>query len=513
MRSVIRWMFFFLMFAFTTMVAATIVTAPDQVTVKVRAALYDRDLNAKPVPHLTIKLTSVDVPSAAPIILKTSLDGLAEEQVPAGKYHLVTEKPVELFDKSHLWDFEVALTKPVNTIELSNDNARITPLAGDRAVKVDELAAQYKRVKEGEVSVWTDEGIMQGLIVDKSGLILTEEKGFEQTAWFSVQLDEQHRVAAVVVASDKNQDLAVLRINPAETGSLFVPQLSTDPGALVEGERVFSVVTSSKEKQLMTGVVSKADANTIVSDVKPHMGGPLFSSTGNVVGITLLSEDLKSFRTLPIATATAIIDTARKNTSVAAPSPRLLPLAPTDFFPTASLRASGREHLEKDIYNFKTDLFEVELMTPIARYEADAERYAASLKEQARHKGQPPKEPEYKYEPALMISAVPQIKSGWHGYHFKGGFAKMRLMCGDKEVDPIWPARRKQNIAGLTTFHGWYWYGSDAVSPKCSTVTIEFFTLEDPDKPLVKLLDPTVVARIWQDFEPYRAAKSAGAQH
>jgi hypothetical protein len=274
-------------------------------------------------------------------------------------------------------------------------------------------------------------------------------------------------------------------------------------------------LTSSKEKQLVTGVVSKVDATSIVSDIKPGMGSPLFSSTGNVVGITLLSEDLKSFRTVPIASAAAIIDMARKNTSVAAPSARLLPMMPTDFFPTESLRASGRDHLEKEIYNFKTELFEVELMTPVARYESAAEHYAASVKEQAKRKGQsPPTEPEYKYEPALVISAVSLIKNGWHGFHFKGGFAKMRLLCGDKEIDPIWPARRTQNVTGVgATFHGWYWYTADAVSPKCSTVTIEFFTLEDPDKPLVKLLDPTVVTRIWQDFEPYRAAKAAGPQH
>lgn len=510
MRSVIRWMFFFLVFVPTMMLAA-----PEQVKVKIRAALYDRDLNVKPVPHLTIKLTPLDSPSSPPIILKTSLDGLTEEQVPSGKYHLVTEKPVELFDKSHIWDFEVALNNPVNTIELSNDNARISPLAGDRAVKVDELAAQYKRVKEGEVSVWTDQGIVQGLIVDKSGLVLTEEKGFEQAAWFSVQLDEQRRVTAAVVASDKEHDLAVLRINPAETGPLFVPQLSTDSGALVEGERAFSVVTSVKEKQLVTGVVSKVDVNSIISDVKPCMGCPLFNSTGTVVGITLLSENLKSFRTLPIASAAAIIDTARKNTLVAAPSPRLLPMVPGDYFPAESLRASGRDHLEKEIYKFKTESFAVELLTPVAKYEADSERYAAAVKEQSRRKGQaPPTEPEYKYEPTLTISAISQIKSGFMtGFRFKGGFAKMRLLCGGKEVDPIWPARITQHIAGVgNTFHGAYWYSADAVSPKCGSVSIEFFTLENPDKPEIKLLDPGVVAHIWQDFEPYRAAKSASAQ-
>ena len=124
--------------------------------------------------------------------------------------------------------------------------------------------------------------------------------------------------------------------------------------------------------------------------------------------------------------------------------------------------------MEKEIYNFKTDSFNVELLTPVARYEAAAEHYAAAVREQARRKGQaPPTEPEYKYEPALIISAISQIKNGFMtGFHFKGGFAKMRLLCGDKEVDPFWPFRKTQNIAGLgATFHGWYWYSADAVSP------------------------------------------------
>jgi hypothetical protein len=509
MRQGIRWTFVVLIFV------SMAFPVPEQVTVKIRAALYDRDLNVKPVPHLAVKLTSIDSPSTPPVILKTSLDGLAEDQLPAGKYRVVTEKPVELFDKSHTWDFEVTLTKPVNTIELSNDNARITPLSGAWDARVDELAIQFKRLKGGEVSVWTDRGILQGLIVDKSGLVLTEEKGLEQTAWFSVQIDEQHRVAATMVTSNKDQDLAVLRINPADLTDLVVPQLSTDPGALVEGERVFSVVTSAKEKQLVTGVVSKVDATSIVSDVKAAMGAPLFSSTGSVVGIMLLAEDLKSFRTVPIASAATIIETARKNTSAAVPAPQLLPMVPTDFFPTESLRSSGRDHLEKEIYNFKTELFEVELLTPVARYEKEKERYAALLKERSRGKGQAPvAEPEYKYEPVLLISAISQIKKGWGSFHFKGGFAKMRLMCGDKEVNPIWPARKTQKITGVgTTFHGWYWYQADAVSPKCGNITMQFYTLDDPDKPTIKVLDPAIVARIWQDFEPYRASKAASAQH
>jgi S1-C subfamily serine protease len=492
--------------------------ASEQVTIKLRVALYDRELNLKPVPHLTIKLIPLNSSEAAPAIVQTTLDGLAEAELPAGKYHLLTEKPVELFEKLYIWDYEINLTKPVNTIELSNDNAKVTPVAGGRDARVDELAYQYKSAKGSVVAVWTDRGAINGFVVDKTGLILTEHKLFEeatsisvQATSISVQLDEHRRLAATIAAVDKEKDLAVLRINPAEAGDLAAAKLSIDPGSLVEGERVFAVITAHKEKQMVTGVVSKADAKEIVSDIRQTAGSPLFNSSGSVVGIMLLSVDSQSYRIVPIASASTILENARKNVStVALPSSRLLPTIPVDFYPAESLRAPGRDRFEKEIYSFKTELFDVQLLTPVARYEKATERYAEAVKEQSRRpKGQAPiKEPEHQYEPVLIISTEPQVTNGfWRGAHFKGGLQRMRLLCGDKEIDPIWPARiPTRNVAGLgSTFHAWYFYGADAISPKCGTVKIEFYTMEEPEKPLVKVLDAGAVSRIWQDFDPYRA--------
>ena len=39
---------------------------PEAVTVRIRAALYDRDLNLKPVPRLQIGIRSLDAPDGAP---------------------------------------------------------------------------------------------------------------------------------------------------------------------------------------------------------------------------------------------------------------------------------------------------------------------------------------------------------------------------------------------------------------------------------------------------------------
>src|SRR6185437_6098741 len=141
----------------------------------------------------------------------------------------------------------------------------------------------------------------------------------------------------------------------AET-PVISPELSTDPGALIEGERVFLVNNPGKDKErkLQTGVISRADASEIVSDVAIHdAGSPLFNSSGSVVGLSQVSND--KYRLQPIANAKSVIDEAKeKLASTSAPASRLLPTAPSELFPEDQLRAPGRGHWEKDVYSFKT---------------------------------------------------------------------------------------------------------------------------------------------------------------
>ena len=62
------------------------------VKTKVRAALYDRDLNLKPVPNLTVNLVANEAQAKAPITVQTNLDGIAEVELPPGKYRVTTGK-------------------------------------------------------------------------------------------------------------------------------------------------------------------------------------------------------------------------------------------------------------------------------------------------------------------------------------------------------------------------------------------------------------------------------------
>jgi S1-C subfamily serine protease len=260
------------------------------VKVKIRAALYDRDLNLKPVPHLAISIHSLDTPSAEPISIQTSLDGVAETELPPGRYQLTSGKPVEFQGKTYRWTLEPNLTKPENTVELSNDNATTTDLSGGRGAQVDQLADQFKRLKPSIMTVWTQDGHGTGFLVDPAGLILTNQHVISGHTYLAAQFDSARKLTAELLAEDTQKDVAVLRVNLAPVPDAVIARLAKGEGTLLEGERVFTIGNPlDQEKVLTSGIVSKVSADTIISDINinpGNSGGPLFNSSGMVVGIT-----------------------------------------------------------------------------------------------------------------------------------------------------------------------------------------------------------------------------------
>jgi len=88
----------------------------------------------------------------------------------------------------------------------------------------------------------------------------------------------------------------------------------------------------------------------------------------------------------------------------------------------------------------------------------------------------------------------------------------MRLVCGDKEVQPILPGKVADvldvhnpfvNVTDAT-YDGIYSYPYDAISPNCGAVTLELYSEKAPNMPVSKTLDPRTVSRIAIDFEPFR---------
>ena len=94
----------------------------------------------------------------------------------------------------------------------------------------------------------------------------------------------------------------------------------------------------------------------------------------------------------------------------------------------------------------------------------------------------------------------------------KTDFYRMKLFCGQKEIQPILPGKIA-NVVNVhnpfvnvtdATFKGFYSYPYDAISTGCGTVTLVLFSEKEPDKPVTKVLDSKTLARVTADFEPYR---------
>jgi hypothetical protein len=305
--------------------------------------------------------------------------------------------------------------------------------------------------------------------------------------------------------------------------------------------------------------VSKVEERAIISDINinpGNSGGPLFNSLGEVVGITTFGERAGSGPGISgivrIEQALPVLEQAqRKMHDLDVPSARYLPVEPTDSYPLDSLKETiAAEKFSRHPYVFSESGFDVAMVTPVLKYRLEEEVQLAAAKEKGKRVKkneaavQNTFEPlqdlrgwaEYAgaYKPVLLIQAEPQLREtlgsalvrglaasngGYAGparLKYKADFYRMRLLCGDKEVEPIHPgkaatiANAHNAFVNVTdaTYVGIYSYPADAIQPACGSVVVELYSEKDPDKPISKTLDPKAVDRIWADFQPYLNQKS-----
>ena len=104
---------------------------------------------------------------------------------------------------------------------------------------------------------------------------------------------------------------------------------------------------------------------------------------------------------------------------------------------------------------------------------------------------------------------------------FKTDFQKMRLFCGDKEVQPIHPGKVPVMVSVRnravkmedSTYKGVYLYSPEAVNPACGQVKLEIYSSKGGE-PTVKAFEEKTVQHVWADFDAFRRAQAqtAGTQ-
>jgi S1-C subfamily serine protease len=141
------------------------------------------------------------------------------------------------------------------------------------------------------------QGIGSGFLINGDGQILTNNHVISGSSSIEVTLPDQSRYRAEIVARDRNNDLALIRIDPRGKKLKSLPLGDSD--MLQVGQKVLAIGNPfGLSGTLTTGIVSSLGRNIrgenqdlegmIQTDAainSGNSGGPLLDSAGNVIGV------------------------------------------------------------------------------------------------------------------------------------------------------------------------------------------------------------------------------------
>jgi S1-C subfamily serine protease len=495
-----------------------------------KVAVVDKTLNLKNVPKFPLVLRKTDDSAFVEQRISTSVEGAATAALPAGSYTVSSEKPLEFEEKSFVWEhnFKVEAGKD-STVELSNDNAKITNLTASVAAnnsprrRITEEAELFKTLRDGVVTVEGELGAGTGFIVDDRGLILTNQHVISKSTEIRVRFDKQTVVRAKLIHEDPERDIAVLLANLSACKTcraLKIAENAPDNPPIVEGERVFAIGSPLfQDKILTSGIVSKVEKRAIISDISinpGNSGGPLFNLDGNVIGLTTFGVDAGSGPGISgivrIEEAAELLGKAREDLKTrTAPTAELLPTVPEGTFPVETIKTRIEASKKFDQKPYKDDIkdYQINYMTPVFKFYLSEKDRIESMKDRDKRnkdKGTTTNSTVDRYRdlrnwseyagelrPAVEILALPEVAASGKSlllgvltgvasqgmimtppnYKFKADFYQMKLLCDNQEVTPL---RRQKVEFGAAmpsyykvktrfTYAGVYTYPFDVFEP------------------------------------------------
>jgi hypothetical protein len=259
-----------------------------------------------------------------------------------------------------------------------------SPSAAER--RVSEEALLFRQLRDGVFTVLSEEGKGSGFLVDRRGFVATNAHVIGTSRRIAVQLNDSTKVSAIVCAQDKQNDVAILRINPTLCFSL--PVLPIQPDTLdlaMEGERVIAIGSPlNQERILTTGIVSKVERTAIISDVNinhGNSGGPLINLDGQTIAINTFGDFSSSggpgvsgsisIRLIDKPLADALL----ASIDVPPPPATHLPVMPRAQYPIESLkRAALAADWNYKPYRVSAGNYEITVMTPPFMYHEEKRR-------------------------------------------------------------------------------------------------------------------------------------------
>jgi S1-C subfamily serine protease len=515
------------------------------------------ELTPKPVPFTYFQVTNTADNTSQNV--KTDAQGKIELSLAPGTYTVTNAKALEFKGHSYTWKSTVTIEAGKTAVVEWTDADAVT-LAAKPARQISEEAGVYNMRKMGVVTVEGDRGSGSGFIVSRMGLVLTNQHVISGGPWAAIRFERGIRVPAVIVAQDRDSDVAVLCFNPAAYKDFtVVPLADPSQGPLaVEGEKVLAIGSPlNQEKILTTGIVSKVEKDYLISDVNinhGNSGGPLFNLAGDVIGINTFGDFTDQggpgvSGIISIAKALSVLAKAREKVAAGIDFPsaeRLPDISPVPI-PAESLAAYTVKTAEPWSTG-KPKNFETIIATPFYRAALQAEFDEYLTKDRAdrvKKRGKQGVKPEkqnspsrfweryalHNSDPIVYIMVRPVLKtnskSAWGSalstalfgvrtktkQEFRDDFYDMALYRGDTLVYPI--RRGREAVSALyedydtyakdVAYGGIYFYDSSAFAPGAE-LKLYVRRESDLDRWDVLTVDSKVQARIYAMYMPYRSA-------
>lgn len=191
---------------------------------------------------------------------------------------------------------------PVSNVSYTQDeiqNISVYDACNEAVVNINTKVTSYDWFLEPYVS---DGGSGSGSIIDKRGYILTNVHVIQGATKIYVSLSDGSQYEAVVVGTDPDSDLAVIKFDPPEDVELKTISFG-DSNSLKVGQKVIAIGNPfGMERTMTTGIVSglgrpiqnsnnRIIRNMIQTDtaINPgNSGGPLLDTNGRMIGINTM---------------------------------------------------------------------------------------------------------------------------------------------------------------------------------------------------------------------------------
>jgi serine protease Do len=517
-----------LVLAMLVVVAPASVSGQTLVVLHVRAVLTDATGQATPVGRHAL-LISDNPPTREPRRIVTTIDGTADVRLRPGKYTVESDQPVAFQGKAYHWTQSLDLVAGRDSaLDLTLANAVAEPIepgpTGADAPLATDTSLLLRRWLDSVVELWTPTAHASGFLVDAAGLIATSQKVVGDATSIEVQLSRTVKVAGTVIEADRQRDIAVIRIDPTVMASIRPVPLGCASSAppIARGQEIFTLAAPLRQEKGWTpGTVSRVDARGIASDLTlatGGVGGPVFTASGDLVGITSLPNEREeprrgATRVVRIdGTCELVAAAAKKATEAPAPSGAHLPVEPMEPAPVASFKEAVRRRAGSlKPYQMTASEFDVSFIPPVLNYAAQSQAnpsfgnwsdYAADI------------------PPVLFIRVTPKKVEGlWAKVargaaytqgaalpaitHLGAGFRRLRVLCGQAEVPPIHPFRLELRVSETEAiYEGLYVFDPAALGPQCGTVTLILSSEKEPQKEDVRVVDPKILQQIQRDLLP-----------